>query len=85
MNVQGLKVSTCIIMQGLVYTLTTKEESHPNSKVMHVCKLCGLRGECDPQTFCICDIFDAAENEYFVLSHFLENNENLGIPTIKAY
>lgn len=56
----------CIIIGGVVHVLTDEIRRCDGVVISNVCTLCSLRGVCSNEySDALCDILEAADNEYF--------------------
>lgn len=58
-------IQNCIIIDGLVHTLTTKAEEPDISECQNLCEICSLKTICKTQEGHLCNYFDATQEEYF--------------------
>lgn len=58
-------IQNCIIIDGLVHTLTTKDEEPNISECQNPCEMCSLNTVCKTQEGHLCNYFDATQEEYF--------------------
>ena len=55
-----------LVIDGMVFSLVTKDDVYENEPENFVCKMCDLRNTCDNFSGQLCDIHDAQTNQFYV-------------------
>ena len=56
----------CIIIGGLVHTLTKQSDKSEDGWTNNPCELCSLKEVCQQQEGHLCSYLDASQEEYFI-------------------
>lgn len=69
-----MKIDTnkMLVINGMIFTLVTKEEVYTNEPENYVCKLCELHNTCSKFEGQLCDIQDALPNQFYVFIDRIE-------------
>ena len=59
-------LDNCIIIEGLVHTLTKQSDVNADVWTNNPCELCSLQDICREQEGHLCSYFDASQEEYFI-------------------
>lgn len=67
----------CIIIKGLVYTLTKQDNNGEKGWKNNPCEICELRDICKQQKGLLCSYLDASLEEYFIQNAYIFHRETI--------